>query len=172
MSRAAELYEQAAALGHHGAQTHLGLLLADAGGSNLTASARWLQLAAKGGDVLGQKSLAFAFANGQGVQQNLTRAARWMTRAAEQDDLEAAYVLGTMYLHGQGVEASRARAKRWLRQSAEAGYVDAQKEMALFEKGEGVPGKQGPGTLNPKPYTLNPKPDTLNPKPDTLNPKP
>ena len=132
--KAAELYEQAAAMGHLGAQTHLGLLLAEADGPDLTASARWLQSAAKAGDVLGQKSLAFAYANGQGVQQNLTRSAKWMARAAEQDDLEAAYVLGTMYLHGQGVKVSRPQAERWLRQSAEAGYAEAQREMALFEK--------------------------------------
>ena len=132
--RAAELYEKAAASGHHGAQTHLGLLLAESGGDNLAASAHWLRQSAEAGSVLGQKSLAFAYAQGQGIPQNLTLAAEWMERAAEQDDLEAAYVLGTMFLHGQGVLASPFHAQRWLRHSADAGYADAQREMALLEK--------------------------------------
>ncbi|CAE7399225.1 esiB [Symbiodinium pilosum] len=128
-SRAAALYKQAAESGHHGAQTHLGLLLAETGGSDLRESAKWLKLSAKAGSVLGQKSLAFAYANGRGVEQNLTRASKWMMRAAQQDDLEAAYVLGTMYLHGQGLKVSPVDASYWLRLSAEAGYADAQREM-------------------------------------------
>ena len=49
--------------------------------------------------------MAFAYANGHGVDQNLKLAAQWMHRAAEQDDLEAVsgmafFCGGCMWLGG------------------------------------------------------------------------
>ncbi|CAK9110537.1 unnamed protein product [Durusdinium trenchii] len=128
---ALRLYEKAAKMGHYGAQHHLSLMLLEAAEPNeLVRAARGLRHAADAGFALAQKSLAFAYANGQGLSQDLAKAAHWMLQAAEQDDLEAAYVLSSMYRHGQGFPTNNLEADRWLRASAEANYADAMRELS------------------------------------------
>eukprot|EP00913_Durusdinium_trenchii_P008654 g8128.t1 len=106
------------------------MLLEAAEPNELVRAARGLRHAADAGFALAQKSLAFAYANGQGLSQDLAKAAHWMLQAAEQDDLEAAYVLSSMYRHGQGFPTNNLEADRWLRASAEANYADAMREIA------------------------------------------
>eukprot|EP00434_Breviolum_minutum_P046203 symbB.v1.2.041643.t1/scaffold8442.1/size6307/1 len=128
VQKAVTLYQEAASLGHYAAQNHLSMLISE---SDPSTAFRWLHSAAASGAAVAQKSLAFAYANGQGIDQNLEEAARWMQRAAEQDDLEAAYVLSSMYQQGQGVPVDVSSSLSWLHRSAEAGYGTAQHDYAI-----------------------------------------
>ncbi|CAK9013469.1 Sel1-repeat-containing protein YbeT [Durusdinium trenchii] len=125
---ALRLYEKAAKMGHYGARQFTMNRLVD---FILLLLVVCMRLNRTAPSSLGQalrKSLAFAYANGQGLSQDLAKAAHWMLQAAEQDDLEAAYVLSSMYRHGQGFPTNNLEADRWLRASAEANYADAMRE--------------------------------------------
>src|SRR5262249_26867527 len=72
-----------------------------------------------------QYSLAFAYANGQGVAQDYTEAAKWSRLGAEQGHTIAQYYLGIAYANGQGVPQDFIQAYKWFELSAARGYKDA-----------------------------------------------
>jgi len=105
-------FEEAARLGHPGAQLNLGLLYASGLGVERDESeaAKWYRLAADQGCDQACFNLAVAHCLGAGVGKNLEEAARWYQRAADLGDCQALGNLGLMYLQGQGVEKDHAEA--------------------------------------------------------------
>mmetsp|Transcript_86190 Transcript_86190/g.150358 ORF Transcript_86190/g.150358 Transcript_86190/m.150358 type:complete len:641 (+) Transcript_86190:21-1943(+) len=143
INKAIQLYERSAAAGHHFAQNNLGLIYRraheKAGLSNgLQRSVEWLRAAAEAGFAMGQKNLALAYANGQGVKKDDAQAVVWMRRAAEQLEVEAAYMMGEMYRQGRGVPLDASEAAKWYERSAESGFPKAQYTFGmLFLEGNG-----------------------------------
>ncbi|MBI4663591.1 MAG: sel1 repeat family protein [Verrucomicrobia bacterium] len=141
-SEAARYFQQAAELGHPGAEHNLGVLyLAGSGVTNdASEAAKWLGKSADHGLPEAQFKLASLYATGLGVTQDLAQAAQWARKAAEQGHAEAEYNLATLYASGKGVEQDFAQAAHWFRRAAEKGKVTAQSNLGvLYAKGQGVP---------------------------------
>jgi uncharacterized protein len=96
-------------------------------------AAKWLTLAAKAGDPLGQRllgdfhfngllgkpdasltRLGLLYNNARGVERDAAAAAKWWRMAAEHDDADGQAMLGAAYHLGAGVERDQVTALAWL----------------------------------------------------------
>jgi len=126
--RAAQLFETAAAAGHHRAQINLGIFYLSGRGvpRDLVQARAWLEKAAAGGDphalyLLGR---ALSESDGQAVEDPV-RAADLFRRAAEQGHALAGLRYGLALSEGFGIKRDMAAAQRWLMQAREKGVPEA-----------------------------------------------
>ena len=129
-------FEQAARLGHPGAQLNLGLLYASGLGvdKDEAQAAKWYCAAAEQGCDQACFNLAVAHCLGAGVGKDLEEAARWYQRAADLGDCQALGNLGLMYLQGQGVEQDHAEAFVRLSSAVGLDHKAVQPAMELARK--------------------------------------
>jgi hypothetical protein len=116
MAQAAQLYEQAARLGHSPSMVRLGYLL-ELGSEVPRDLPRALALfteAAKAGDTNGQVLLAMSYANGIGTAKDPAIARWWFLSAAASGNQIAQFNLGMMLFTGEGGKKKEAAARRWL----------------------------------------------------------
>ena len=103
-NKAAELFSDAAALGHVGAMSDLGLMYAQGKGVPRIKqeAVKWWAKAAEGGEVKAQHNLATAYATGDGIQQSYEDAIVWFRKSAEQGYYKSQYSLYKIYSQGLG----------------------------------------------------------------------
>ena len=138
---AAELYEQAATLGHAGAQNRLGQYYHSGLGveQNQQAALRWLMAAADQGDPQHIFDLASALEQGANGSSDPTQAAEFYQQAASLGHADAAVSLGVLYQNGTGVEQDFTRAHDLYRAPAGEGHARAQNNLGLlYVRGTGV----------------------------------
>ena len=127
-ARAAELYEQAAALGH--AQAMFNLSRKHARGEGVPQSAEaeldLLERAAQMGLPQAQYNLALKYATGSGVAENQETATELLEAAAEAGDAEAQLAMAKRKLSGSGSEQSDQEAIDLLEEAATGGSAEAQ----------------------------------------------
>ncbi|MGE0712011.1 MAG: protein kinase [Planctomycetota bacterium] len=137
-----DLLRRAVALGHLGAATNLGALLASGDGvpRDEVEAARLLRLAAEGGATEGMYRLGRLLAQGGGrLPQDPTEARRWQRRAAEAGHLSAMVMLGLMLARGQGGAQDEPQAVEWYRRAAERGSTLGMVNLAgALGRGAGV----------------------------------
>lgn len=127
-AQAADLYRQAADMGHPGAMTALGVLYSFGRGVPQDDS-RALALqnrAAKAGDLQAMLRLGLIHAVGAGAQVDLETAAGWFRRAADLGDPTGMLFLFFLYEDGKGVPKDFALSLQWLKKAADNGHVLAQ----------------------------------------------
>jgi TPR repeat protein len=138
-------FEKAAALANRGnitAQLSLGLDYLNGTGiaKNPAEAARLLQLAAEGGEPIGQYWFGTLYERGIGVPADSAQAFHWYQTAAQQGNRRAMYNVAIAYAVGRGTAQDLAQAAQWFKRAAELGYVDAQYNLGvLYERGQGVP---------------------------------
>lgn len=138
---AADLFREAAALGHVKAQLYLGVCYYNGEGVQLdkTVAAKWFRKAAEQGDAEAQYRLGQVCFYGVGAKRDEAEGVRWFHKAAEQEYVEAQYDLGCCYRYGEGVTKNIEETVRWYRKAADHGYVKAQNNLGnLYCNGEGV----------------------------------
>ena len=139
--KAISLYQEAADMGHSGAEYALGRLYASGQGveRDSAKATEWYRRAAEHGHADAQYSLGERYANGEGVERDGAEAAKWYRKAAQHGHADAQYGLGECYANGEGVERDSAEAAKWYRQAAEQGHANAQFMFGeCCRKGEGV----------------------------------
>jgi hypothetical protein len=106
------------------------------------ASATWRDAypacgrAATAGSLVGARSVAMLFLNGNGVRRSDDSAMRWFDRAARGGDAESMYQLGVGFEKGHGAAKNQATALDWYTRAATAGNAAAQYAVGeAFEKG-------------------------------------
>jgi len=104
------------------------------------------KLAALGGFSEAQKTLAFMYANGDGVSEDKIMAAKWHQLAAGQGDVESQMELGNYYIEGfvayenMGLSYRRRKAFSWYKKAAEQGHYKAMLKLAhCYAEGLGTP---------------------------------
>ena len=140
-NKAAELFSDAAALGHVGAMSDLGLMYAQGKGVPRIKqeAVKWWAKAAEGGEVKAQHNLATAYATGDGIQQSYEDAIVWFRKSAEQGYYKSQYSLYKIYSQGLGVQKDEVKAAEWLIKAAEQMYPKAELELGrLYISGDGV----------------------------------
>jgi TPR repeat protein len=95
-----------------------------------------------------QFNLAYAYDNGEGINQDDKQAVYWYRKAAENGHKRAQFFLGNAYYEGQFVPQNYQQAVYWYQQAAqdtdilkggEKGDTDAQFNLAYaYQKGEGI----------------------------------
>jgi TPR repeat protein len=136
--RAAELYEQAAALGH--AQAMFNLSRKHARGEGVERSPETelelLKRAAQAGLPQAQYNLALNYASGSGVGENQETATELLEAAAEAGDMEAQLALAKRKLAGPENEQGDQEAIDLLEEAAAGGSAEAQYLLGrIFEDG-------------------------------------
>jgi localization factor PodJL len=114
--------------GYAPAQFYLGELYRDgrAGlAKDATASRRWLERAAEGGDRTAMHNLALDYHDGIGGARNAIAAAEWFRRAAELGLIDSQYNLAALYEHGDGVGTNLAEAYKWYLIAGRAGDLES-----------------------------------------------
>ena len=147
MSRRAQLYEQAAALGDSAAMVNLGLMYENGEGvrRDYRAARGWYEKAAAldnaGGDDQPRHPLPVWPGGHRGSS---TTRAPWYERAADLGDAAAMANLAYMYDGGRGVPVDKVKARDWYLKGAEAGNGPAMASVGyLFANGEGGPQDYG-----------------------------
>ena len=98
-----------------------------------------LRTKAEADDPVAQFELAWAYEQGEGVEQSYEEAEKWYRKAADQGHANAQYNLGVFYERGRGVVQSYEEAVKWYRKAADQGYADAQYNLGrCYCRGEGV----------------------------------
>ncbi|MEP3944609.1 hypothetical protein [Ascidiaceihabitans sp.] len=130
-TRAATLFEAAAARGKTQAQYFLGRLYAKGDGvpMDATTAFNWFLAAAEDGNKDAQYALSQAYAEGRGVAQSAPDALRWLEEAASNGVPDAQYNLAVAYDTGRGANKSATAALDNYRRAAEAGHVLAQRAL-------------------------------------------
>lgn len=139
---AAQLYQDAADLGHAEAQVlvaqfyHLGEFLPQ----NDALACAYLQRAVDAGDAEAQLLMATLLMTGAwSVKPNLALAVSYLELAAHGGDTDAHYLLSRCYSKGMGVLSDEAQAVQHLRIAADAGQVSAALDLAnRYQEGRGV----------------------------------
>ncbi|KAJ8028478.1 Death ligand signal enhancer [Holothuria leucospilota] len=139
MSKAAELYQQAAQQGHPLAIYNLGVYSCHGFGGipqDEKEGVSLMEKAAAGGVVLADSFLGSYYL--QARNRNIHKAIFHLKRAAEEEDTESQYLLGLCYEQGWGVHSNKRKAAQLYHKSAEKGYPLAIYSMGLYyEKGLG-----------------------------------
>ncbi len=138
---AAGLYEQAADLGHAGAQNRLGQYYHSGLGvaQNQQTALHWLMAAADQGDPQYIFDLASALEQGANGSSDPTRAAEHYQQAATKGHADAAVSLGVLYQNGTGVDQDFTRAHDLYRGPAGEGHARAQNNLGLlYVRGTGA----------------------------------
>jgi TPR repeat protein len=92
------------------------------------------------GDVPAQRSLAWMYANGEGVSEDQEEASRLYRKAAEQGDRDAQLQMGFRQREGKGMLKSDAEAFKWFRLAANQGDRIAEYMMGTcYLYGFGIP---------------------------------
>jgi TPR repeat protein len=137
--------DRAISLANHGdvdAELMLGLDYLNGTGTakNPAQAARWLQLAAEGGEPVSQYWFGTLYERGLGVKADPALAFHWYQTAAMQGNRHAIYNVAIAYAVGRGTARDMSQAADWFKRAAELGYVDAEYNLAvLYERGDGVP---------------------------------
>ncbi|MEZ5938652.1 MAG: tetratricopeptide repeat protein [Hyphomonadaceae bacterium] len=141
--RALELIQQAAELGHPGAQLQLGGLYAEGQGieASPAASVYWFRQAAREGYPGAQNALGYAYAKGEGVERDMYAAFDWFKHSAEQGNPYAQSSLGAFHEEGWGgASKSYEEAMRYYRMAADQGRAYDQWRVGyLYYYGKGAP---------------------------------
>jgi TPR repeat protein len=127
-AQAADLYRQAADMGHPGAMTALGVMYSFGRGvtqDDLHALA-WQERAARAGEVRAMVRLGLIHAVGMGTPTDFATAARWFTQAGDLGDPTAMLFMFLLYEDGKGVPKDFALSLDWLKRAADNGNVLAQ----------------------------------------------
>ena len=137
LDEAAIWYKKAFDAGIHEAGYELAQMLFSA--NDFKGAAEWMSKAAEHDVIAAQRTLAWMYKEGRGVNRNLEKAIRLYEVAANQNDVKAMLALGKIYGDAKNEEFSNSIAFEWYMKAAEAGNVQAQVEVALmYEKGLGV----------------------------------
>ncbi len=127
-AQAADLYRQAAEMGHPGAMTALGVMYSFGRGVQQD-DARALVLqkrAAQAGDLQAMLRLGLIHAVGFGIPADFETAAGWFRQAAEIGDPTGMLFMFFLYEDGKGVPKDFALSLQWLKKAADNGHVLAQ----------------------------------------------
>ena len=89
---------------------------------DFTEAARWLRLAAEGGNRAAQFELATLYDRGLGVERSYEDAARWFRVGAEGGEAASQFNLGSMYEQGHGVRRSLVDAYMWYSIASRLGF--------------------------------------------------
>jgi TPR repeat protein len=138
---AADLYRQAAELGHTGAMTALGGLYEQGAGveKHPKEAVRWYRAAADKGDARGMTQLAALYETGEGIVQNETEAATLYRRAASQGSAKALNNLGLMLRDGRGAPKDENEAFQLFQKAAGLDFPNAMHNLAeAYAKGRGT----------------------------------
>ena len=139
---AARTFEQAALLGHVGAQFDLAAIYRDGVGipKDAAKAAVWFTKAAEHGHAEAQFALGRGYSVGEGVLEDTGRAIEWYTKAAEQGLAEAQCRLGTLYLFDKRIPKDPAKAVDWFTKAATKGHIEAQGILgSIYDSGNEVP---------------------------------
>jgi len=105
--------------------------------ANVNEGAKWIQLAAKQGDIL-SKGLQLRY--GLGVPQNIPGAIAVYQQAAAKNDILAMLELSKACDSGSGIEQNSGQALSWLQKAADKGSATAQNHLGnRYQAGHGVP---------------------------------
>jgi TPR repeat protein len=107
---------------------------------NPEKGAKFIKIAALGGDAKAQYVLGMLYESGMGVERNENNAFKWYKRAAENNQTDAQARIGFYYLTGKGgAEEDYLKAAKWLKLAAKKGNKDAQYFLgAMYSHGMGV----------------------------------
>jgi uncharacterized protein len=86
---------------------------------------KWLELAARHGNVQAQYEYGIALRDGNGTVQNYEEARKWLQLAAEGTSGPAQLALGMMYRTGLGIPIDNVKAYVWLNVAAAQGVAGA-----------------------------------------------
>jgi hypothetical protein len=102
---------------------------------------KWYHAAAAHGDSFAMRTIALAYARGDGVPKDLGEAAKWYEQAAEHGDNCAQVNLGAMYMEGSGgLKKDPETALRWFMRSAAQGQPGAYSALYdMYRTGAGIP---------------------------------
>ena len=95
---------------------------------------RWLERAARHGNVQAQYEYGVALRDGHGTVQDYQAALKWIQLAAESSNSMAQFALGQMYRSGLGVPVNNVKAYTWLNVAAARsvpGAVGARDDVLL-----------------------------------------
>lgn len=141
MKKAAELYAEAAELGHDMAQFALALCYETGNGveQDLAKAVEWYIKSAKQGNERAQYNLAICYEEGSGVERNMKKAVQWYKESAEQGFSPAQYNIAICYLEGNGTRKNLPKGVEWLKRAAKQGEALAQYRLAVcYRKGQVV----------------------------------
>ena len=141
LTKAAELYAEAAELGHDMAQFALALCYENGQGveKDLAKAVEWYIKSAKQGNERAQYNLAICYEEGSGVERNMKKAVQWYKESAEQGFSPAQYNIAICYIEGNGTRKNLPKAVEWLKRAAKQGETLAQYRLAVcYRKGQGV----------------------------------
>lgn len=124
---AAELFRQAADMGHAPAMTELGALYSFGNGviRDDTIAHDWQLRAAEQGNADALFRLGLIHGAGRGVPADDRAAGDWMKKAALQGHARAMFVLAMLHEDGVGVSESMVEMVRWLEAAASQGHLDS-----------------------------------------------
>ena len=133
--RAAQLFQNAAALGYIAAQFELAECYDKGNGvaQDFRAAATWYEKAAAQGHVRAQAAIAYMYESGQGIAPDAKRAASWYAQAAAQGNVIAQYNLGAMVESGRGVRQDHVEAHKWFNIAEVNGNQQATASRRLIE---------------------------------------
>lgn len=113
---AADLFREAATLGHVKAQLYLGVCYYNGEGvqQDKTVAAKWFRNAAEQGDAEAQFRLAYCCADNDDKSEMV----KWIRKSAEQGYAEAQCTLSHLYANGVGLARDKVEAVKWIRKAA------------------------------------------------------
>mmetsp|Transcript_111496 Transcript_111496/g.296329 ORF Transcript_111496/g.296329 Transcript_111496/m.296329 type:complete len:377 (-) Transcript_111496:115-1245(-) len=142
ITRAFELIQAAAELGHAEAQCLAGLMIykGQAPGADSVEALSYLTEAAEAGLAKAQFNAAMLYHEGVGLEEpDLVAHAYWLKRAADGGHAQAQYRLGDLLLSGAELKKNETWAAQYLEPAAEQGHVRAQEAIGLmYRTGTGV----------------------------------
>ena len=107
---------------------------------DLTAAAKFYQLAAERGHRSAQLRWGLALMEGRDVDRDVVAGESWLRRAALAGDSEAATLVGNFYVRSGPLPPNYTEAASWYRRAAEAGHKAAARALgSLYLTGAGVP---------------------------------
>ncbi|MBR6371612.1 MAG: sel1 repeat family protein [Victivallales bacterium] len=123
--------------GTYEAGLYLAKMLNDAGDVN--EAFKWMSKTSEHGVLVAQRSLAWMYKEGRGVNRNLEKAIQLYEAVANQNDVEAMLALGVIYGDKQSEVFSYSIAFEWFMKAAEEENDRAQLVVAImYEKGLGI----------------------------------
>lgn len=115
--------------GSHGTESH-----------NCKQNYKWMKKSYDNGYLRATSHLGLFYVVGEGVQPNIPEGLKLITTASENGyaDKYNLYNLGMFYKEGKHLEKNRDKAKEWLQKAVSLGCKEAQKELEIMAKEEGV----------------------------------
>ncbi|MGE3302935.1 MAG: tetratricopeptide repeat protein [Hyphomonadaceae bacterium] len=101
---------------------------------NAVEARRWVERAAKSGNVKAMHDLGVYLARGEGAPLDEPAAFRWFLDAAEHGVVDSQFNLGVLYLQGRGADADSREAFYWFAVAAAGGDGDARSRATALEK--------------------------------------